>query len=490
MKGISLAELVEDIRGCVVDGDPSVEIGEVKFDSRKISSGDLFVAIQGGNFDGHDYVGDAVRRGAVAVVVERDVEVPLDVTKVAVPDSRAALSRIASVYFGRPSRRMQVTGVTGTNGKTTTCYLLRSIYTTAGLKAGMITTVEYVIGRRKKKASLTTPESLDLQKILRSMVDSGVQAVAMEVSSHGLVQKRVKDVEFAHAIFTNLTRDHLDFHGDMESYLSSKKMLFKGITIGGIAAVNCDDPHWQEMAAETKARVIKYGFDEGADLRARKIEATLQGTKIEVTWDRKSLELESPLVGRHNAYNMMASAAVTLNSGVEDYSVALGIKRLKRVPGRVEPFDLPNGARAFVDYAHTPDALAKVLGSLREVTGGRILCVFGCGGDRDKGKRPMMGEVSTNLADFVIVTSDNPRREDPATIVLDITNTLKKENYKVELDRRKAIEEALRMTASGDCVLVAGKGHEDYQIVGDVKLAFDDRKVILDLIDRGDLWNL
>jgi UDP-N-acetylmuramoyl-L-alanyl-D-glutamate--2,6-diaminopimelate ligase len=489
MKGISLAELIEDIRGCVVDGNPSLEISQIQYDSRKIRTGDLFVAVQGDREDGHSYVGDAVKRGAIAVVVERDVEVPLEVTKVVVPDSRAALSRVASVYFGRPSRRMEITGVTGTNGKTTTCYLLKSIYGAAGLNAGMITTVEYVIGHKKKRATLTTPESLDLQEILRSMAESGVHAVAMEVSSHGLVQKRVKDVDFSNAVFTNLTRDHLDFHGDMESYLSSKKMLFQAMTIGGIAAMNCDDPHWQEMVADTRARVIKYGFSEGADLRATGIEATLQGTKIDVTWNGKSLELESPLVGRHNAYNMMASAAAALSSGVEDYSVALGIKRLKKVPGRVEAFDLPNGARAFVDYAHTPDALFKVLGSLKEVTGGRVICVFGCGGDRDKGKRPMMGEVSASLADHVIVTSDNPRREDPASIILDITKGIKGHNYKVEPDRRKAIEEALRMTGSGDCVLVAGKGHEDYQIVGELRLPFDDRKVISELIERGELWS-
>lgn len=482
---MNLAELIEELRGCVVDGNPSVEVSSIEYNSRKTTSGALFIAIKGFKADGHDYVNDAIKRGAVAVVVERDVETPFEICKVMVPDSREALSHISSVYYGTPSRKLDITGVTGTNGKTTTCYLLRSIYEAAGISSGMLTTIEYLVGKRRQRAQLTTPESLDMQRILGKMVEDGVKAVAMEVSSHGLTLKRVKDVEFARGVFTNLSRDHLDFHVDMEDYISSKRSLFKNLRLGAIAVLNCDDPHWEDMASATQARVVKYGFAGTADFRATEVKATLDGTRIKASWKRETAEIKSRLIGMHNAYNMLASAATAAYSGLGKEAIIAGINNVKRIPGRLEQFRLPNGARAFVDYAHTPDALKRVLDSLKEVTEGDIICVFGCGGDRDKGKRPIMGEVSTDLADFTIVTSDNSRSEDPQTIIDEITRGIKKHNFKTEADRRKAIEKAVALAKPKDSVLIAGKGHEKFQIVGDARIRFDDAKILSSLIGKG-----
>lgn len=482
---MSLAELIEELRGCVIDGNPSVEITGITHSSREVTSGTLFVAIKGFKADGHDYVSDAIERGAVAVVVERDVEAPLDVCKVRVPDSREALSHISSAFYGNPSKKLEIIGITGTNGKTTTCYLLRSIYEAAGIRCGMLTTIEYWIGSTKKRGQLTTPESLDMQRILGKMVEGGVKALAMEVSSHGLALRRVKDVEFAKGVFTNISRDHLDFHIDMENYISSKKSFFRGLRAGSIAVLNCDDPCWEEMASVTQARVVKYGFAGNADFRGRKIRATIDGTQITASWKKETAEIKSHLIGRHNAHNMLASAATAAYSGLDKEAIIAGIRNVRRIPGRLEPFRLRNGGRAFVDYAHTPDALKRVLESLREVTQGNLICVFGCGGDRDRGKRPIMGEVSTNLADFTIVTSDNPRSEDPKTIIEEITRGAKKGNFRTEVDRRKAIEEAVALAKPDDAVLVAGKGHERFQTIGDAKIPFDDGKVLSSLIGKG-----
>jgi len=391
---------------------------------------------------------------------------------------------VSSVYYGDPSREIEITGVTGTNGKTTTCYLLRSIYQAAGIDSAMLTTIEYWIGKRRVEAELTTPESLDLHRILRKMAECGIKSLAMEVSSHGLALKRVRDVDFAKGVFTNLSRDHLDFHADMKGYLSSKRSLFENIQIGGIAALNCDDENWKVMASATQAKVVKFGFAEEADFRATGVRATLEGTQVEVSWMRETALIKSRLVGRHNAYNMMASAATAAYSGLPKESIVEGIRKVKRIPGRLEPFDLPNGARAFVDYAHTPDALQRVLTSLKEVAGGSVVCVFGCGGDRDKGKRTIMGDVSTRLADFTIVTSDNPRSENRESIIDDITRDLKRDNFKIEVDRKKAIEEALAMVKQGDCILVAGKGHEKFQIIGNRRIPLDDRVVISALVGK------
>jgi UDP-N-acetylmuramoyl-L-alanyl-D-glutamate--2,6-diaminopimelate ligase len=481
---MNLGELVEQIAGCVIDGNPSVEVSGIEYDSRRVHKGDLFVAIEGHNVDGHKYVRDAVNRGAVALVVEHDVEVPLEISKAMVPDTRLALSRIADTYFRGPSRKIDITGVTGTNGKTTTCYLLRSIYRSAGSVAGMLTTVEYVIGSKSRRANLTTPESLDLQRIFAEMLEAGVETVAMEVSSHGLALKRVEDVRFANAVFTNISRDHLDFHGDMEEYVGSKMKLFARIRIGGLAVLNCDDPHWTDMASATSTRVVKYGFGDSADVKVIDLRTTVDGTDLSITARGETIQISSPLVGRHNAYNVAASVAVTSYSGIPADVIGEGIRRVRRVPGRLEPFILPSGARGFVDYAHTPDALEKVLAALREVTPGRVIIVFGCGGDRDRGKRPLMGDVSVRLADFTIVTSDNPRSEDPEAIIGEITSHLNSGDYRVEPDRRKAIEESISMAGPGDSVLIAGKGHEDYQLIGRGRVAFDDRKVILELGGR------
>ena len=472
-------------------GRQDITITSIQYDSRLVEPGSLFVCIRGFRQDGHTFIPDAAARGAAAVMVESDpgtLAIPPGVTVVRVPDARAVLAQAAARFFEYPSRALQLVGVTGTNGKTTTAYLVEAILTAAGLTAGLLGTIEYRCGTVTFPGERTTPESSDLQRLLRRMVELKATAAVMEVSSHSLALHRVDGCEFDVAVFTNLTQDHLDFHKSMEAYADAKAELFRRLGESRqkrgepAAVVNADDPWAATMARVARGRLIRYGLEAPADLRPRRLELDLAGIRTVVDSPWGPLEIASPLVGRHNLANILAAAGACLHLDVPPAIVAAGIRRLRAVPGRFEKVEAGQPFGVAVDYAHTPDALERVLTFAREFATGRLIAVFGCGGDRDRGKRPLMGAVAARLADFTVVTSDNPRSEDPDGIVREVEAGVKKvtggtRGYVTITDRREAIASALARAQPGDLVVLAGKGHETYQILRDRTIPFDDRVV-------------
>jgi UDP-N-acetylmuramoyl-L-alanyl-D-glutamate--2,6-diaminopimelate ligase len=470
-------------------GDLDREIAGVTDDSRRVSPGGLFVAVKGTQSDGHRYLGQAVAAGAGAVVVDAGC-VPagaldaLGVPVVEVRDSRHALGVLAGRFQGDPSRRLKMIGVTGTNGKTTTTYLCKSVLEAAGAKVGLIGTVAYLIGNERIEAVHTTPGAVELQGLFRRMVDAASDAAVMEVSSHALALDRTAGCVFGTAVFTNITQDHLDFHVDMEDYFHAKLRLFAGLGPDGRAIVNVDDPSGARVAAATRARVWSYAVERPADLRAEDVRVTLEGVRFTARTPAGTVALRSPLVGRHNVYNILAAVGVGLEQRIPLPTIAAGIANLTNVPGRFERVEAGQPFTVVVDYAHTEDALYRLLTTAEAVTTGRIITVFGCGGDRDRGKRPKMGRVGAVYSDVVVVTSDNPRTEDPEAIINEIIPGVEaglretgRGRYVVRVDRYAAIQEAVRMAQPGDLVLIAGKGHETYQIVGKDRHPFDDRVV-------------
>jgi len=466
-------------------------VSSIAHDSRAVAPGTVFVAIRGRRNDGAGFAAQAISRGAVAVVSEDAAPAGVTVPWLRTTDARLALAELSSIVSGRPSEALTVVGVTGTNGKTTTTYLLASVFDAAGMRCGRVGTVTVRTGAGRgdeRDASHTTPEASELQRLLREMADHGCQACAMEVSSHALELQRVAYMRFAAAIFTNLTRDHLDFHGDMQHYFDAKRRLFEMLPAGAPAIVNVDDPRGVELS-RSQPRVLTYAIDRPADIRASSIHSSFDGLTFDVETPRGTIAITSPLVGRPNVYNILGAigAAVGLDLPVD--AIVRGIAALDRVPGR---FQLVSGAaddvRAVVDYAHTDDALKNLLETARPLTRGRLITVFGCGGDRDRTKRPLMGAVAARLSDFVVLTSDNPRSEDPERIIEEIKLGLSPAAepggpkrtatpFVVHLDRRVAIEQAIKLAKPGDLVLIAGKGHEQYQILGDRTLPFDDVEV-------------
>jgi UDP-N-acetylmuramoyl-L-alanyl-D-glutamate--2,6-diaminopimelate ligase len=480
---VPLSTLLADIPGARVDGDASVRVSSVTRDSRDAGPGAVFVAVTGAKVDGHTFV-PAVR--AAAVVVEReDVRPAAGVVQVVVPDTKRALAWLSAALWGHPGRHTPIVGVTGTNGKTTITTLLEQAAGACGLRAGRIGTTGTSIAERPvSDAAFTTPEAPELQRLLASM--AGCDLVAMEVSSIGLAQHRVDGIPFALGVFTNLTQDHLDFHGTMDAYRRAKARLFEellgparsGSPRGGPRAILfADDPAHREMGAPADAWT--YGFSEGADLRIREVRLAVDGTELDLATPDGPVTLRTPLVGRHNAANVTAAFAALRALGVEQGRAAEGIARVRGAPGRLERVPDPHGRLVLVDYAHSEDALANVLPAVRELTRGRVFVVFGCGGDRDRGKRPRMGEVAARLADVVVVTSDNPRTEDPGAIIAQVVEGIPRgrADVHVEPDREAAIRGALAMARRGDAVLLAGKGHEAYQEVDGVRRPFDDREV-------------
>lgn len=470
-----------------------VEIGAIRYDSRRVGPGDCFVALRGSGVDGHRFIDQAVQKGACAVVIDDDnafndsLALHHGVTKIVVADTRRALAQLAANYFGHPSQRLTMVGVTGTNGKTTTAYLIRSILEASGARAGLVGTIEYLFGKRSSPASHTTPESLELQELLAQMVTAGCSAVAMEVSSHALHQSRVYGIDFSAAVFTNLTQDHLDYHGSMEEYFRAKRLLFDGLRADAPAIVNADDPWGQVLARERQGTMITYGFLPGSTVTVRDIAVTLDGTTIAVSVDGALVELRSVLVGQFNVYNIVAAFSTGYALGVPLEAIVSGIGQLAAVRGRFERIRSPKGWTAIVDYAHTPDALENCLRTIRALLPadrpGRIITVFGAGGDRDRTKRPAMGAVAASLSDVLILTSDNPRSEDPATIIKEIAAGIPPGVvYDVDVDRRRAITQALERAHPGDVVLVAGKGHEEYQIIKSDRFHFSDREIIEGLL--------
>ncbi len=471
------------------------EITGLTDDSRRVSPGWLFVAVKGTQSDGHRFLAQAVAAGAGAIVVEKgrvsgETLASIGVPVIQVGDSRRALGLLASRFYGDPSRRLKMIGVTGTNGKTTATYLCKAILEAAGVRAGLIGTVAYLFGEERVAATHTTPGPLELQGLLRRMVDAGMQAVVMEVSSHALALDRTAGCQFGTAVFTNLTQDHLDFHTDMEDYFRAKLRLFTALDSEAHAIVNGDDPYGGRVVEATRARVWTYAIDRSADLRAEDVQISLNGVRFTARTPAGSVALRSPLVGRHNVHNILAAVGVGLAQGVPLEASAAGVAALKTVPGRFEQVAAGQPFTVVVDYAHTEDALYRLLTTAQTVRTGRIITVFGCGGDRDRGKRPKMGRVAARYSDVVVVTSDNPRTEDPDAIIREILPGVEAGlreaghgRYLVHADRRAAIAEAIRLARPGDLVLIAGKGHEDYQIIGQEKHPFDDRVVAREAIE-------
>ncbi|MDP8956320.1 MAG: UDP-N-acetylmuramoyl-L-alanyl-D-glutamate--2,6-diaminopimelate ligase [Actinomycetota bacterium] len=470
--GMLLQDLLRALDKCEVRGDADVTISDVTYRSTAASPGSLFFCVPGSRTDGHAFASDACSRGAAAVLVERWVDAAC--TQVRVSSVRAAMGPVSASFFGRPSETITVVGVTGTNGKTTVTYLLESIFRAAKLRPGLIGTTGVRIDGEAIPFDRTTPEASDLQRLLADMVRRGVRATAMEVSSHGLDQHRVDGTRYRCAVFTNLSQDHLDYHGTMDAYLQAKARLFT-TSLSDSGAINWDSSEGQSIAREANIDVVSFGFTEGADVMGRGLQLSPRG--LEFTVD--DVPVRSRLRGGFNASNCLAAFTAARRAGIGDDAIVEGITGLSGVPGRLEPVDEGQPFLVLVDYAHTPDSLDNVLRTARELTDRKIIVVFGCGGDRDREKRPMMGEVATRLADLTVITSDNPRSEDPEAIIHEIEAGAGRGSgrYVVEPDRRAAIQLALTEADSRDVVVIAGKGHESGQEFRDRTIPFDDRLV-------------
>jgi UDP-N-acetylmuramoyl-L-alanyl-D-glutamate--2,6-diaminopimelate ligase len=482
--------MVETLRDLAVNPPPAglsrdLPIAAIAYDSRRVTPGSVFVALKGLRADGGAFTDQAAARGAIAVVSESAPGEAQRIAWVSVRDARLALALLADRFFEHPSRRMPVIGVTGTNGKTTTSYLLAAMLDAAGLNAGMLGTVAYRIGGEDRESSRTTPEAPDVQHLLSEMLDHGCRSAVMEVSSHALSLKRVDGMRFAAGVFSNLTRDHLDFHADMEAYFAAKRRLFEMLPDGAAGVINLDDPRGNSLV-EICARPITYAINAAADVTPGPVEMTLSGLRFEAKTPKGPVRISSKLVGRPNVYNILAATAAAVSLDVPVSAIEAGVAGLSGVPGRFEVVSQDGDAvTAVVDYAHTDDALRNLLETARPLTAKRLITVFGCGGDRDRSKRPLMGMVAARLSDVVVITSDNPRSEDPARIIEEIERGIPAGSQSSSrtptvvsvVDRAAAIERAVSMAAAGDVVLIAGKGHEKYQQIGDRVLPFDDGDV-------------
>ncbi len=483
---MTLGELVARLPGAVLTGDPGLRVSEVTHDSRRSGPGALFVAIHGFATDGNSFVGAARKKGAVAVCSEQP-PAP-DTPWVQVADAREALAVFSAAVLGNPALSLDLVGVTGTNGKTTTTYLIDAALRAAGETVGLVGTVEYRIGTRLLEAVRTTPESSDLQALFRQMVDAGCRHAILEVSSHSLALKRVHGCPFKVAVFTNLTRDHLDFHGDMDAYFGAKRLLFDTLLReDGHAIVNRDDDRADQILRACKGRAWTFSLSQPADLSVEELTLSLDGTRARVRTPVGPLEVRSPLIGRFNVQNLLAALGAGLALGIPEEALLRGLGSVKGVPGRLERVVAGQDFTVIVDYAHTDDALKNLLETVRELRPQRLITVFGCGGDRDRTKRPLMGAVAARLSDVVILTSDNPRSEPPEAILEEIRRGIPPDRARdshVIVDRREAIAKALEMGREGVVVVIAGKGHEQYQEVRDRTVPFDDRQVARDILHR------
>ena len=486
---MKLKNLLKNLAGVKkVEGKASVEIKGLACDSKAIKDGFLFVVLKGSRFNGSDFIDEAIDRGASAVMLEpanKDSHTfNRGATFIYVDDVKHALSHISMAFYGDLSAKMCLIGVTGTNGKTTTTYLLESLLDKLGKKTGVIGTINYRFGARSIPALNTTPGILDLYSLLSGMYKKGIKTCVIEVSSHSLEQGRVDTLHFDMAVFTNLTHEHMDFHKNMKNYIASKAKLFSKIKKGGFAVINTDDPYSgviiKKAASEKKAAVVTYGINTGSDIKAKNIDFSSAGLSFDLCYKGNETAINSRLIGRHNVYNILAAGACGIVMGMDTQKIALVMKEASAPPGRLEKIDCGQDFSVFVDYAHTENGMENVLRALRELEPGRLIVVFGCGGDRDKAKRPNMGRVSSELSDKIYITSDNPRSEDPMSIIAEIKKGIVagRNNFVVEEDRFKAIDSALKEAKKGDIVLVAGKGHETYQVLKNVILPFDDRKAV------------
>ena len=471
---MQLQKLLQNIPYTNIQGTEQIEINHIVYDSRKVEKGDVFVCISGFQTDGHRYIPMALEKGAVAIVTEREIsDIPKNVTVIQTENNRKTLAQMAVVYYENPTKSLCMIGVTGTNGKTSITYYIQSILSEAGNKTGVIGTIENRIGDTIIPTERTTPESLELQALLQRMKQENVSHVMMEVSSHSLDLHRVDGVAYDVAVFTNLTQDHLDYHKTMENYQKAKGLLFAK---SKKSVINMDDDAGQYMADCAKGSVMTYGIDKDADLKAEQIVVSAEGTTFTLLYKQKSYAVQLHTPGRFSVYNALGAIGACLCLGMDIETVLKGISKNKGIAGRFQSIHSKKGCTAIVDYAHTPDGLVNVLKTAREFAKGRLIAVFGCGGDRDKTKRPIMGECGGKFADYCILTSDNPRTEDPIQILRDVevgTKSVTK-NYEIEPDRKKAIQRAVSLANANDVILIAGKGHETYQIFADKTIHFDD----------------
>lgn len=474
-----LKDMLKGVDYSLSGGSVDTDIMGVTDDSRTVYSGSLFVAVSGYFKDGRRFVSDAVSRGAAAIISDRGLQIPDGVIKIFVTDVRAALSSIAVNFYDDPSNKLKLIGITGTNGKTTVTYLVEAIAKRSGLKTGVIGTINHRIDGKARPAKNTTPGVLELQSLLSEMASSGVRCAVMEVSSHALDQGRVLGVNFDAAVFTNITSDHLDYHKTREEYFKAKSKIFAHMKKSGVAFLNNDDERVRSLEGSIGVRTVTYGTGDGSAVRAFNIRLLPEGSYFDVETPSGRLNIKTGLIGMHNVSNCLAAISVMQALGVNGEAIVDGIEGMKSVPGRLEPVDCGQPFKVLVDYAHTEDALDNVLSMLKSIAGKNILTVFGCGGDRDKSKRPFMGQAACRYSDRVIVTSDNPRSEEPLDIIRDIESGIKGRfsNYEIDPDRRSAIRKAVLSAEAGDIVLIAGKGHEDYQILKDRVMHFDDREV-------------
>ncbi|MCX7919104.1 MAG: UDP-N-acetylmuramoyl-L-alanyl-D-glutamate--2,6-diaminopimelate ligase [bacterium] len=479
-----------------IQGNPELEILGLAHSSKEVTPGSLFICIEGYKTDGHRYAAQAIENGAVALVINKELAgIPEQIALIKVPNTRSAEASLAAKFYGYPSQKMPVIGITGTNGKTTTTYLIESILRSAGYRPGVIGTIAYRFGGNIIPAKNTTPSALELNQIMAQMVEIGCDYLVMEVSSHALSQGRVDGIDFDVGIFTNLTRDHLDFHNTLEEYLKAKCILFVKLGQGydkkypKFAVVNIDDQYAAEVIAASAVPVVKYGVANDAEVRAANIVPRQTGLVFDLITPLGKTEIQLQLAGMFNVYNALAAAAAVLKANISLEQIKSGLESVSIVPGRFQLVDAGQDFMVIVDYAHTEDALFNLLRSARQLTKQKLIVVFGCGGDRDRGKRPKMGEIAAKLADLVIITSDNPRSEDPARIALDIEIGIKRvsngaDKYQVVLDRKTAIATAIELAKKGDIVVIAGKGHETYQIFADRTIHFDDAEVAREILTQ------
>lgn len=497
---MKLSKLIEELNVSAISDLIDRDIAGINHDSKKIENGFLYVAVRGYELDGHNFVQDAINRGATAIVTEEELAINDNIAQIVVKNSRIALSKISNQFFDNPSGKIKVIGVTGTNGKTTVTYLVKSIVESmlqkncqvntpakASTKTGLLGTINYCVGSEVLPARETTPGAVESQKFLSQMVEQGIEFAVMEVSSQALVQHRVDDIGFSLAIFTNLTPEHLDYHITFENYRDAKCRLFENLDEHAVAILNADDEAGEYFAENTKANVIWYGIKNSADVNCRISRFLTDSTVIVVSNNNKEIEIELPLIGLHNVYNALAAISCGIVLGIDLETIRDGISLFKNVPGRLEVVDCGRQFKVYIDYAHTEHALQEVLRSLNQIKlkNNRLLLVFGCGGDRDKDKRAAMGKVAEQLADKLWITNDNPRSEDPLMIIDDIVKGFRSNvNYCVQPDRRAAIRDAMLEAKRDDMVLIAGKGHEREQIVGGTVLKFNDREVVEDIFSQ------
>ncbi len=457
------------------------------FDSRNVSADFVFFAVIGSKLDGTKFIGSALENGACAVIADAKAaaEYAGNPKVVLVENVRKAMAEIACAYYGNPSESIKVIGVTGTNGKTTITYIIKKILEEAGYKAGLIGTIDYITDSKGTNTSrLTTPDSIEMNEYLSKMVKSGMDFCVMEVSSIALVNYRVHTIHYDTAVFTNLTSEHMDLHGNMDNYFRAKKILFDTLQEHSLAISNSDDDYGIRMLTETKASKKLYSIDNYSNLQASEIALTLDGMSFGITYNEKKYTVKSSLTGKFNVYNILASILTALRYGIEMETILAAIEKFEAVKGRFNRITLPNGACAIIDYSHTSDSLKNAIEAAidivnRENKGGRVITLFGCGGDKDKTKRPVMGHIATELSDFVIVTSDNPRSESPEAIIEDIKTGIEKNNYESEPNRDEAIKRGIEMSRTGDIILICGKGHETYQEIKGVKSHFDDAEEVI-----------